>query len=169
MTETTGRDEAEELVPAEEPALRPEPALALADEAEGWGPEVEPGDAPAALAEVLASGASPEAPAPIPDERRRDPVVMVAAVALVAFLLLGWVALVQVGGLRREVGAVGERVDAVEARLAEGDSQQARAALRRLDAELQGLRETLPPALGAELEAAAEALGRVKAGVDTRP
>ncbi len=100
---------------------------------------------------------------------RRDPAMILAVVALVGVLLLGWLVLARLGGLGGEVAAMGARVDAVEARLSEAHSQQARAALRRLEVELQGLRETLPPALGADLDAAAEALGRVKTGVGAKP
>lgn len=146
----------------EEPSPRggPEEPLLEPFAAAQGGPT--PEDA-AALAEeqrtVDAAALVPAAGTPAPRAREADRTVALAVVALVLFLLLGWLGGTAVWQLRRDLAALEARLEASEGRASRSEQIQARAALLRVQADLEALRQSLP-ADAAEDVAQAESLLR---------
>ncbi|GAB6063220.1 hypothetical protein [Deferrisoma palaeochoriense] len=121
-----------------------------------------PGDVAAALAdreavEEAAAGPAAGAP-PRPRESERDRaflgMVVLAAVVLV-FLWIGGTAL---WGMRRQMGALEARLGSLEAGLAAEARTRNRAAVGRILADLEALRQSLPADQADRLEDASRAL-----------
>lgn len=93
---------------------------------------------------VEAAALVPATGNPAPRAREADRTVVLGVVALVLFLLLGWLGGTAVWQLRRDLGALEARVGASEGRAARNEQIQARAALLRVQADLEALRQSLP-------------------------
>lgn len=156
-------DPAEELA-----AAAPQAQVSQADPSKAEGPAEEPaprldepdelGGDPSAEGEPAAAG-PPEAPAPPaaalrekPDERR----LYLIAAGAAAFLLL--LTLVLFWQSRREVGALRDELAVVRLQARRSEVLQQQATLLRVRADLQGLRQTLPPDLAVEVDKADGAL-----------
>lgn len=89
--------------------------------------------------------------------------------ALVLVLVLGWVGGTVAWQLRRDLGALEARLAATQDRAARLEGLQAQAALLRVRADLEVLRQSMPEGLAAEVERADAILGEVAGHHSGRP
>lgn len=98
---------------------------------------------------------------------RRDRALLLAALALILFLVGGWVGGTAVIELRRDVAALEDRVHTAEDALARAETSRARAAVARARTDLREVEASLPQELAARVRLAVKNLGYVEDQLDT--
>ncbi len=118
---------------------------------------------------VEAAAQTPAAGAVRPPEQKTDRAFLWGVLGLVLLLVLGWLGGTAVWQLRRDLRSLEGRLAGAQAHTARVETLQARAALLRVRADLEALRQTLPPELAAEVERADAILGGVAGQLSPQP
>jgi len=164
------RASAPEEVPAGQVGSPGEPLHPPAGEAPAGCPT------PEDLAAVAEEGRTVEAAAELPAAgapslrgRGPDRSFVFGALGLALLLAFGWLGGTAVWQLRRDLRALEGRLAGAQERASRVESHQARAALLRVRADLEALRQTLPADLAGEVTRADAILGEVADRVSSSP
>lgn len=156
---------------AETPLLEPEqdaPGTEAPAEAPTPPPGLDPADEPSPSGPAAAAGNAEEPTAAgVPTWLGLDRRLVAGAAAVVLVLVLFFGALL--GKARHDLQALRGELSALRAEVQRTQTIQDRGAVLRMRAELQSLRQTLPPALLSDVEAADAALRRIDQQLQALP